>query len=176
MKGQMKEAPSSWPIEARQLYNPIRPLGIGGFGTVWLAEPTSEDSKRRHEGDQQVAIKLVGHPASKKTSAFAKMSESGYFHREVEVLQEISHPLIVKLLYTIEEDENVKQDKPEASPFCMVLAYCQGPTLEQMLKHSTCIFCILYVMLLNLLFRRKISYNVSLDPLLVRRCHGNISG
>jgi len=131
----MKEAPSSWPIEARQLYNPIRPLGIGGFGTVWLAEPTSEDSKRRHEGDQQVAIKLVGHPASKKTSAFAKMSESGYFHREVEVLQEISHPLIVKLLYTIEEDENDKQDKPEASPFCMVLAYCQGPTLEQMLKH-----------------------------------------
>lgn len=25
---------------------------------------------------------------------------------------------------------------PEASPFCMVLEYCRGPTLEQMLKHG----------------------------------------
>jgi serine/threonine protein kinase len=134
--GTMKEIPSSWPLEARQLYNPLKPLGTGGFGTVWLAESTSEGSKTQHEGERQVAIKIVGHPSSKKTTAFAKMSESGYFHREVEVLQEISHHRIVKLLHKIEETEDEKKNTPEASPFCMVLAYCRGPTLEQILKHG----------------------------------------
>ncbi len=136
-----KEAPSSWPNETRKLYSPLKPLGTGGFGTVWLAEsipPVTEESSNSSQpaADRQVAIKLVGHPLSKKTSAFAKMSESGYFHREVEVLQEISHPRIVKLIRKIEETEKANESTPAASPFCLVLEYCSGPTLEQLLRHG----------------------------------------
>ena len=55
----------------------------------------------------------------------------------VEVLQEISHPFIVKLLQKIEvKAEQEKESSPEASPYCMVLSYCRGPTLEQSLKHG----------------------------------------
>lgn len=96
--------------------------------------------------NQQVAIKLVGHPTSTSSSstmdAFTQMSESGYFRRECEVLQEISHPLIVKLLHKIEEPVgdagggSSSSFAPGASPFCMVLEYCRGPTLEQMIKHG----------------------------------------
>lgn len=130
----MTEVPTSWPLEARKLFKPIKPLGTGGFGTVWLAESTSE--AKDNENGKTVAIKLVGHPSSKKMSALAKMSELGYFHREVEVLQEISHPRIVKVLRKIEESAKEKEETPQASPYCMVLAFCRGPTLEQILNHG----------------------------------------
>lgn len=52
------------------------------------------------------------------------------------MLSEISHSRIVKLIEKIEESEEDKKATPEASPFCMVLEYCRGPTLEQMLKHG----------------------------------------
>ena len=85
----------------------------------------------------QIAINLVGHFSIHATDAFTQMSESpGYFCRECEVLQEISHPRIVKLLRKIEESEEEKKSSPEASPFCVVLEYCSGPTLEQMLKYG----------------------------------------
>jgi serine/threonine protein kinase len=152
-------------MEARRLYRPIRPLGKGGFGAVWLAESISSSpspspsppptttttatatappavvvQQESSVPAQQVAIKLVGHPSSYPMDAFTQMSESGYFHRECEVLQEISHPRIVKLLHKIEQEEEERSgdsgDNSEASPYCMVLEYCRGPTLEQMLKHG----------------------------------------
>eukprot|EP00557_Chaetoceros_sp_GSL56_P003841 CAMPEP_0176497746 /NCGR_PEP_ID=MMETSP0200_2-20121128/11901_1 /TAXON_ID=947934 /ORGANISM="Chaetoceros sp., Strain GSL56" /LENGTH=515 /DNA_ID=CAMNT_0017895805 /DNA_START=75 /DNA_END=1619 /DNA_ORIENTATION=+ len=169
------EIPKSWPMEARRLYKPLRPLGKGGFGAVWLAESISttspsvttsttttagsqmdtpssslvlpsESPPQSHDQQQVVAIKLVGHPSSYPMDAFTKMSESGYFRRECEVLQEISHPRIVKLLHKIEQkpppppssqgSSDLFSDEQEASPYCMVLEYCRGPTLEQMLKHG----------------------------------------
>lgn len=153
--------PKSWPREAQRLYKPIRALGKGGFGVVWLAEEKQPQEKEESTIKSssataastsistatgtatattgttiQVAIKLVGHPSSYPSDAFTQMSESGYFRRECEVLQEISHPRIVKLLHKIEETEEEKKTSPEASPYCMVLEYCRGPTLEQMLKYG----------------------------------------
>ena len=131
------EAPKAWPLEARKLYKPIRQLGVGGFGAVWLAEPNQQEESTKLElDDNYVAIKLVGHAPNQKINPFEKRSESGYFHREVEVLKEISHPRIVKLLLKIEKAEDEKNATPEASPYCMVLAYCRGPTLEQMLDYG----------------------------------------
>lgn len=130
-----EEAPSSWPAEARDLYKPLKPLGKGGFGTVWLAEQRTKEEGAGQ--DKYVAIKLVGHAIATKQNAFSKISEAGYYRREVEVLQEISHPFIVKLLQKIEvKAEQEKESSPEASPYCMVLSYCRGPTLEQSLKHG----------------------------------------
>jgi serine/threonine protein kinase len=136
--------PKSWPKTARDLFEPVRPLGKGGFGAVWLAE-TKKSSTPPKEGDvtanarksEYVAIKLVGHALTTPISKFEQFSEQGYFRREVEVLQEISHPRIINLLQCIEEDkEESKEATPEASPYCLVLEYCAGPTLEQLIKHG----------------------------------------
>lgn len=172
--GKSQIVPKSWPQQARDLYDPIRRLGIGGFGAVWLAKRSGSGGGGEGEGrddkhtdttasnnseNAYVAIKLVGHPLTSAVSSFEKMSEEGYFRREVEVLQEISHPRIVKLIHKIEgeetegtaaaaaaaNDESEKavvvnstsaQAQAQASPYCMVLEFCRGPTLEQMLAHG----------------------------------------
>jgi len=143
-----KEIPKSWPLEARQLFTPVRALGTGGFGVVWLATKKQQNSQAvvvvdsnsksptTTPVDEYVAIKLVGHPACNPINDFTKMSQSGYFQRECEVLAEISHHRIVKLIRKIEETEEEKKQTPEASPYCMVLQYCRGPTVEQMLNHG----------------------------------------
>lgn len=135
-------APESWPSEARALYSPVRPLGKGGFGAVWLAKSKTEDNvvgdntQEDNSSDNYVAIKLVGHAPKYHISSFERAGESGYFHREIEVLKEISHPRIVKLIRVIEESKDEQAKIPEASPYCMVLSYCRGPTLEKIIAHG----------------------------------------
>ena len=53
-------------------------------------------------------------------------------HREIAVLSEISHPRIVRLLDSI-EDTN---DGTTWSPYCMILSYCKGPTVEGIINHG----------------------------------------
>jgi len=67
--------PSSWSEEVRDLFVPVRSLGIGGFGSVW--------------------------------------------------------PRIVQCLETFEDKD---PNSPHA-PFCLVLEYCRGPTVHQLLKY-----------------------------------------
>jgi serine/threonine protein kinase len=130
-------APDSWPPEARELYSPVKPLGKGGFGAVWLAKSRSKDDMNQdNSSDNYVAIKLVGHAPKYAISSFERAGEAGYFHREVEVLKEISHPHIVKLIRVIEESKDEQANVPDASPYCMVLTYCRGPTLEQIIAHG----------------------------------------
>jgi serine/threonine protein kinase len=152
-----KEIPKAWPSEAREFFTPVRALGTGGFGVVWLAtrkqqngagpstsiavNSSSTDSSASPTtpspvDEQHVAIKLVGHPSCNPINDFTKMSESGYFQRECEVLAEISHHRIVKLIRKIEQTEEERKQTPEASPYCMVLQYCRGPTVEQMVHHG----------------------------------------
>ena len=144
-----KEIPKAWPSEAREFFTPVRALGTGGFGVVWLAtrkqhneaDPSTStavnsSSTDSSPVDEYVAIKLVGHPSCNPINDFTKMSESGYFQRECEVLAEISHHRIVKLIRKIEQTEEERKQTPEASPYCMVLQYCRGPTVEQMLNHG----------------------------------------
>ena len=60
------------------------------------------------------------------------MSKAGYFHQEISILQEISHPRIVKCIKVIEDSI------PNSSyaPYCMALEYCHGPTVERMLNYG----------------------------------------
>ena len=60
------------------------------------------------------------------------MSEAGYFHREISVLQEISHPRIIICLKVIEDTTS----NSSCAPYCMVLEYCRGPTVERMLNYG----------------------------------------
>jgi serine/threonine protein kinase len=53
-------------------------------------------------------------------------------HREIAVLKEVSHPRIVRILDSIED----KDDAITWSPYCMILSYCQGPTVEQLINHG----------------------------------------
>ena len=109
-------APSSWSKETQEAYVPIKSLGVGGFGSVWLAKEKSntsstsstlEEHTNTHdqEKDQLVAIKVVGHPHNQKISSRLQISEEGYFHREVSILQEISHPMIVKCFKVFEDHD-----------------------------------------------------------------------
>ena len=129
--------PSSWCKETRELYDPVRSLGVGGFGSVWLAKEKNPDrqngdNKEDDESSSLVAIKVVGHPHNQKISSKLQISEEGYFHREVSVLQEISHPGIVQCLKVIKDTDPTSS----SAPYCMVLEYCKGPTVEQLIKHG----------------------------------------
>ena len=148
--------PSSWSCkESKHLYQPLCQLGKGSFGCVWLAkkkilldkedkyyvkeeegcfqnEDISSPSDDDKKNEELVAIKVVGHPHNQKISSFLQMSESGYFQREVSILQEISHPRIVKCLKVIENTD----PKSSCAPYCMVLEFCRGPTVEKMINYG----------------------------------------
>jgi len=131
--GKTPSPPSSWCEEVRKRFSPVKPLGTGGFGSVWLAN--KKESVDDEEAEDNVAIKVVGHPHNQKISSFEKMSEAGYFQREVSILQEISHRRIVRCFQVIEDST------PNSSyaPYCMVLEYCRGPTLEKMINYGGCL-------------------------------------
>ena len=140
------KAPSSWSQEVQDKFIPIKSLGEGGFGSVWLAirkddtynddlttGTIKEDQEQKEEnGDKLVAIKVVGHPHNQKINSFLQMAESGYFHREVSILKELSHPRIVKCLEVFEDFD----EQSTCAPYTIVLEFCRGPTLEKLIKHG----------------------------------------
>ena len=126
--------PSSWSQEICELYDPVRPLGVGGSGSVWLAREKNhnKDSDASSDDQVQAAIKVVGHSHDQKISKKLQRSEEGYFHREISVLQEISHPRIVRCLNAIE----VSSSTSTSAPYFMILEYCRGPTLESLINYG----------------------------------------
>jgi len=134
----IRDAPKEWSDEVSSLYNPIRPLGQGGFGSVWLAKAKEDDT------DENVAIKVVGHPLNqcKKTSHTIQRIEEGTFQREIAVLSEMNHPHIVKFLkfYRVSLHSPSSSAKSVTNqgcaPYCMILSYHKGPTLEMLLEHG----------------------------------------
>lgn len=99
--------PAQWPDAVKETYDPIRMLGKGGFASVMLA--------KHKQTDQLAAIKI--------TKAGSKM-EKGYAHRELDILRELDHPNVMRVL---DSWENSK------TSCAMALSYAQGPTLQQLL-------------------------------------------
>lgn len=135
--------PTEWSDEVSALYNPIRPLGKGGFGSVWLAKAKTKTKAQ----DEKVAIKVVGHPYThnKKTSYAIQRIEEGTFHREIAVLTEMNHPHIVRFLKFFQVSPNENESSPtttgaktnqHCAPYCMVLSYHKGPTLQMLIEHG----------------------------------------
>ena len=79
--------PKQWPAEVSKSYDPVRVLGVGGFASVTLAR-----KKNPKAGDDKlVAIKIAGgRDATRKDIAYA--------HREIDILKELKHPHIMKLI------------------------------------------------------------------------------
>lgn len=115
--------PEQWPPEVARAYEPIRSLGTGGFASVVLARRRGLETDGE-PSSELVAMKIVGG---------AKMSsqETGYAHREIDILKELHHPHIMKLLQFWEPQA---EDKKCAA--IMALSYSRGPTLEALLRQG----------------------------------------
>jgi serine/threonine protein kinase len=130
------EVPSQWTAEVSELYEPVRTLGKGGFASVLLAKARASSSRQGGNGaDPLVAIKVVGgggdggggtntEKPSKSAAALVRQ-QVGYAHREFEILAELSHPNIMKLLRHWED--------PSRGVVIMALSYAPGPTLHALL-------------------------------------------
>lgn len=127
--------PEEWPDAVSESYTPVKLLGRGGFASVLLARP-----KKRAEVSQLVAIKIVGgfkndigtlpmiaSPPSTK-SAKAIRQVVAYAHREFEILSELHHPNVVRLLNHWEDEA--------AGIVAMALSYAPGPSLHALLVHG----------------------------------------
>ena len=101
-------APHQWPNEVVQQYEAIRPIGKGGFAEVILA-------KHKSTGEM-VAMKIV---------VSTNRQQMGYCNRELDILRELRHPNIMKLI-----------NHWQPSEYCavMALSYAPGPTLLQLLR------------------------------------------
>lgn len=111
--------PSEWPSQACSQYAPIRELGEGASGFVMLAK-----KRKSKQTNEFVAVKtIVGTP-----------DDNAYAHREADLLRELSHPNIIKVV-----------DSWQADPAAVIaLTYSQGPTVAELLKHGgslSTLFC-----------------------------------
>lgn len=112
-----------WPPEVRSIYKPVKRLGKGGFGDVWLGEPVDVDDQKGHHNDQCAAIKKVDTSTSIGKS---------YAEREIKILQKLNHTHIVKLLKVFDVDQNENEKHSFACSY-IALSYAPGPTLEKIL-------------------------------------------
>ena len=113
--------PEQWPKAVVKEFEPIQVLGKGGFASVMLAKHKKPDPATGKK-DQLVAIKIVG-------SKNATKMERGYAHREIDILREIQHPRIMRLL-----DYWVPAPEEHKCAAVMALSYIHGPTLDYILE------------------------------------------
>lgn len=114
------DPPEQWPKAVVAEFEPIQVLGKGGFASVMLARRKNPSSKNKK--DNLVAIKIVG---SKNPTRM----ERGYAHREIDILKEVKHPRVMRLL---DYWEPAREEHKCAA--VMALSYIRGPTLEYILS------------------------------------------
>lgn len=105
-----------WPKECLHLYSPVRVIGKGGFGNVYMAKCNTSSNSSSHGGETHVAIKVVGNDL--------------YSQREVAILSELSqtpHPNIVTLI------DDFKDDNDDGGQHLVVMSLHRGPTLQYIL-------------------------------------------
>lgn len=95
-------------------YRIVRSLGAGGMGTVYLGERDDESF------EAQVAVKLL-------LSSLVGTDLAGRFRRERQILAELSHPGIARLLDGGETDGGV--------PY-LVMEYVDGTPIDEFVRRS----------------------------------------
>lgn len=93
--------------DINELYkiNPIEVLGSGQFGTVY--------GGHSNENNEEVAIKVID------KTRFSEQEEK--IHREVDILQEISHPGVITLHAMFDTPEKVRESSTKISLLVVVL-------------------------------------------------------
>jgi serine/threonine protein kinase len=134
--------PDEWPREVRDLYEPVRVIGRGGFASVWMARerggpPPRVGGGADEGGDHHVAIKV--------------MRNDAYAEREVAILSELSalarpNPNVVRLLRDFGADPGAGRaagpsmdgggggGSPPGAVRCAVLSLERGPTINFILN------------------------------------------
>ncbi|SCV00403.1 LAMI_0G04808g1_1 [Lachancea mirantina] len=124
-----------------------RQIGSGNFSDVFLFELVDQSSPEFN----QVAVKRVKYPETLTTSTSPKSPKfrdmlsrvESSLKRELEVLSQISHPCIVKLM-AINDKEFLINERPLSSrnlanglpPCDMIMSYCAGGDLFEVAAHS----------------------------------------
>jgi serine/threonine protein kinase len=127
------QVPVEWPARVAALYQPAKVLGRGGFASVVLAVRQSDGAEH--------AIKVVtGQSMSssqQKQKGGLTVNDMAYAVREIDILRELNHVNIVKLVDHWEEANSSSSSSSSSSPTCcycvMALSYARGPTLQQLL-------------------------------------------
>jgi serine/threonine protein kinase len=149
------EIPTEWPNKIKELYEPIRILGKGGFASVVLARNKKNNKQQQQQQQQQqtkVAIKVVGCAANdndddnNSNAIQAVAAASLYAQREIEILKQIDHPNIVKLfnhwIAGVDDDDddnngdNTSSLITKTAAAVLVLEYVKGPTVESLLRYG----------------------------------------
>lgn len=118
--GEPKQQPKGWPNEALDTYEPIRPLGKGAFGLVWLARAKdASGGDNSSEEHQYVAIKHI------KTSS---ATEKAYAEREISILSELNHPCIIKLITAYDPPSSNSKSR------LVVMSLANGPDIGSMIE------------------------------------------
>jgi serine/threonine protein kinase len=127
-------SPKEWPKEVRELYEPIRVLGQGGFASVMLAKKKQADND---DSNKWVAVKVVGHGHGH--DHHASKAELAYAHREIDILRALNHPNIMRVLHYHFESPTVNKGEDRnhvTASMVICLSYARGPTVEALLQHG----------------------------------------
>jgi serine/threonine protein kinase len=119
------QVPTQWPAEVAKTYEPIRVLGKGGFASVVLARK-KVNNKTDGKEESLAAIKVVG-------SQNYTRADWGYAHREMDILAELSHPNIMRVL---EHWDNNNTNGTKVCAAVMALSYAPGPTVQALLLYG----------------------------------------
>ena len=110
LRGAVAEAATTRVVQTLGPYRVIRELGVGGMGTVLLAERLLGDTRQR------VALKLIrGFPTAQARERLA---------RERSLLAELNHPNIARLVDAGESDDHVPYLAMEYVEGTPLLAFC----------------------------------------------------
>jgi len=103
---------SEWPEEVRDRYERIEALGKGSFGMVWMAQRLG--APKDEFDDEFVAIKNINIKDEK-----GKV----YAEREIEILSELRHPNIIRLIRAFPVENNIR---------VVIMQLGRGPNLHQL--------------------------------------------
>ncbi|HMC67356.1 MAG TPA: serine/threonine-protein kinase, partial [Gemmataceae bacterium] len=95
-------------------------LGSGGMGDVFLAHELSNDPAETAHGERLAAVKVLA-PELARDSGFLSR-----FRREIEILQQLDHPGIVRFFESGEQDKHVYY----------AMEYVDGETFEQLILNG----------------------------------------
>eukprot|EP00592_Proboscia_alata_P008369 CAMPEP_0194358200 /NCGR_PEP_ID=MMETSP0174-20130528/5490_1 /TAXON_ID=216777 /ORGANISM="Proboscia alata, Strain PI-D3" /LENGTH=465 /DNA_ID=CAMNT_0039128451 /DNA_START=66 /DNA_END=1463 /DNA_ORIENTATION=+ len=124
-------------VEAAEFYKSIRSLGVGAFGAVWLAVPkelANEHVNNPENTRDCVALKTIA-IGNRADPALA----NAYFDREIDILRELDHPNIVKLVKTFAWPKKSSKTTHYPDYGSMALEVAMGPTVESLVTHGGCL-------------------------------------